>query len=322
MSAFNDPRLLKAEREAREGPACQHCGYSLVGLLPSAPCPECGTPRQHPEEMRRAKLSRSQGLMRATTIEQYRFAAGFAGLTLSLANIPILLILDALLTQSTALWVLWLAALWWISLAMLLLRRFSVGAGDETYATSAPAVLIGASLATQWLWFAAAAAPLVITLPAWTTPALLAVAALGLFPTMWCVGDLLEWGGDETTGQNTKWLLLMPVYVGAGGAALGYLLTLVAFRIPGVITIMVKGAIFVTGLYVYGALIYRLYGGFSMALWARRLREKQEGRTERIDAHRAKVEAEQAKRVAHNERVAKSMHAKKDTPVTLDDFDT
>jgi len=324
MSAFNDPRLLKIERQQREGPPpldCEHCAYDLTGLPLSAPCPECGTPRPLAPRAQRGSAEDAQGLMRSSTAEQLRFGAGFAGLTISLATIPVLLLVTRYSSTNTQLPVVWLAALWWIALATLFLRRFAVGAGARRYATSAPVPLLAAALATQWLWFAVAAAPFVLALPAWSPPIILAVAALGLFPTMWCIGDLLEWGGDSTTGQNTKWLLLMPIYVGLFGAALGYLLTLVAFRIPGVITLMVKAAVLVSALYVYCALLYRLAGGASMALWAHRAQEINEGRTERIDAHHAALEAEQAARVAHNERVFTRMHANKDKPVGYDDFD-
>ncbi len=324
MSAFNDPRLLKIERQQREGPppvACDRCGYDLAGLAHDARCPECGAPRPHPQHTRLDPGAESQGLVRASTPEQLRFSAGFAGLTLSFATTPVLLLVAAMSTSASPLPIVWLTALWWVALALLLLRRFTVGFATNRYATSAPPALITATLATQWVWFAAAAAPIVLPLPTWATPILVAIAALGLFPTMWCVGDLLEWGGDSTTGQNTKWLLLMPIYVGLIGAAIGYPLSIFVFRVPGVITIMLQAVLVLSGLYVYCVLVYRLASGVTMGYWARRTRKVNEGRLERIDARRAAVEAEQAARVAHNERVAQSMHANKDKPVGFDDFD-
>jgi len=261
--------------------------------------------------------------MRARPVEQLRFAAGFLGLTCSFAALPTLSILSEEAPDSAPIVALWLGAIWWASLALLLLKRFSTDDGPDAYKTSAPPLLIAATLATQWLWFAAPALHLMAfsLLPAWTPLIPAAIALLALFPTMWCLGDLLEWGGDETTGHNTKWFLLTPIYIGIAAVVVAFVLTLVMPRVPGVLTLMVKAAIGVAFLYTYVVLLYRFWSGFSMAIWARRAQRDLDGRTERIDARHAEINAEHARRAARNERTFKGLHANADRPIGFDDFD-
>ena len=111
-------------------------------------------------------------------------------------------------------------------------------------------------------------------------------------------------------------MLLTPIWVGLFAGALAWVLSLLIPRIPGVLTLMVKGTIGLSVLVAYGLLIWRLGLGVSMARWAATIRHNLEGRDDRINAHRAHMNAQQAELVAEHER----QHARPDRPVGLDDF--
>ena len=316
MSSLNDPRLLKQALEKYKPPVCKHCGYELTGLPLTAPCPECGAPRPKPGA-RTNLTAKSHGLLRAPVFEQLRFGAGFAGVSAALVGAPAVFIIRALTPAASNAWLLVVAALWWASLALLTLRPFAVGEGDARYAARTPAWVVALALASQTLWTVAVLAGGLHPAVLWTA---LGLAFIGLYPTLWILGEILEWGGDETSGRRTKWILLEPVYVAAFLGLLGFVLWLFMSRVPGVLTLMGQIALTIVMLYEYVRLLLALSSGVNIAWWARRHQRDSAGRDERVEEARKAKEARQAGAVRSSEsqHIARRAHA--DKPISFDDF--
>lgn len=317
MSAFNDPRLLKLERERREGPKCRECGYDLSGLTLVTPCPECGTARQRPGMVGRLDPQGAK-ILEVGRLELVRFQVGFGLVGVGIMSAPLLAIWGRMTAYQNEIAV-GVAAVWAAGVCSLLGKRFAKAEGSLRWSESMRLLAVG----TQWAWVVAlilslmGTAGLIWTVGVWS---LVVIGALGSVGAFWEMGNLLEWAGDEHAGHRIR--MTIPLVLGAvvlvaiGAFLAAYTQPLAATQIP----LLLKIIFFVPAILLYIWLSRDVLSGVSIGHWARVQQVNDAGRTERIAAHRAAIESELASEVAERERAHQARHTKVDTSVSVDDF--
>ena len=211
-----------------------------------------------------------------------------------------------------------MAGVWAAGVYLLLSIRFYEARRSDRFAEPAR----WAALGTQWMWAAAAMLPM-LGGGGWVDvvrSGLLVLAGIGLVGTFWELGNLLEWAGDDAGGKRVR--VTVPYYLMAlAWAFLGVNFFMLWLPIT-VLWIMVGSAMLFLGplFWFHFRITADVLGGMSMARWARVKQVNDAGRTARIDAHRAAIEAKQRAGVDQNERKAKARRAGVDKPVGMDDF--